>query len=177
MNKITFLDKVIISTMIFLYLLTSLISTWHALDFFMLSNPKWMSWTLSIAFEIGCAASMFSIIILDRTSKILVWSLFITLTLFQMMCNTYFAYSHLESFNQWIELFDLIDSDIIEQKRILSIISGAILPLIALGFIKSLVDYLKPNEVIENEQIKNVSNDSEIKGYINSNINNTIKPI
>ena len=30
------------------------------------------------------------------------------------------------------------------QKRLLSFVSGAILPLVALGFIKSLVDYIKP---------------------------------
>ena len=33
-----------------------------------------------------------------------------------------------------------------KKKRVLSIVSGAILPLVALGFIKSLVDYIRPEQ-------------------------------
>ena len=47
---------------------------------------------------------------------------------------------------QYIYLFGLVDYEIIEQKRILSLVSGAVLPLVALGFIKSLVDYIRPDE-------------------------------
>jgi hypothetical protein len=62
----------------------------------------------------------------------------------QAMGNTYYAYINLENFQGWIELFGLSEEDLIYQKRILSIVSGAILPVIALGFIKALVDYIKP---------------------------------
>jgi hypothetical protein len=62
------------------------------------------------------------------------------------MGNTYYAYTNIQDFQGWSELFGLIEEDIIFQKRILSIISGAILPLVALGFIKSLVDYIKPED-------------------------------
>jgi hypothetical protein len=37
-----------------------------------------------------------------------------------------------------------MEEEIVYQKRVLSAVSGAILPLVALGFIKSLVDYIKP---------------------------------
>jgi hypothetical protein len=77
-------------------------------------------------------------------NKGIVWGLFFILTLMQAMGNTYYAYTHLANYQSWIELFGLVDNDIIEQKRILSLVSGAILPLVALGFIKSLVDYIKP---------------------------------
>jgi hypothetical protein len=40
----------------------------------------------------------------------------------------------------------LVEEELIYQKRILSIISGAVLPVVALGFIKSLVDYIKPED-------------------------------
>jgi len=76
----------------------------------------------------------------------MVWTLFILLTAMQAMGNTYYAYTHLDNFNSWIELFGLVDEELIYQKRTLSIISGAILPFVALGFIKSLVDYIKPDE-------------------------------
>jgi hypothetical protein len=136
----------VISTFVMLYLIVSVISTIHVIDFFKLSNPEWLAISLAVAFEVGAAASLASLVVLDKMNKFIVWSLFITLTLVQAMGNTFYAYSHLNNFNQWIELFGLVDEDLIYQKRILSIISGAILPLVSLGFIKSLVDYIKPDE-------------------------------
>jgi hypothetical protein len=79
-------------------------------------------------------------------NKTLVWALFITITLMQMQGNMYYAFTNLEDFQSWSELFDLIEEEPIFQKRVLSAVSGAILPLVALGFIKSLVDYIKPQD-------------------------------
>ena len=118
----------IISVFVSLYLLTSTVSTIHVIDFFELSNPKWLAITLAIAFEIGAAASLSSLVILDRMNKTLVWALFIAITLMQIQGNMYFAYKNLEGFQQWSELFNLIEEEPIFQKRILSMVSGAILP-------------------------------------------------
>jgi hypothetical protein len=143
----------IIGTFVSLYLAVSIISTIHVIEFFDLSNPKWLSVSLAVAFELGAAASLASLIALDKMNKLLVWSLFVTLTLMQAMGNTYYAYINIEDFSKWSELFGLIEEDPIFQKRILSIVSGAILPLVALGFIKSLVDYIKPSpDILENEE-------------------------
>ena len=46
-----------------------------------------MSWSLAIGFELGAAASLAAIIILDKTNKTMVWGLFLLLTAFQMMAN------------------------------------------------------------------------------------------
>jgi hypothetical protein len=145
-NKNKLIRGFVITTFVMLYLIVSVISTIHVIDFFRLSNPEWLAISLAVAFEVGAAASLASLVVLDKMNKFIVWSLFITLTLVQAMGNTFYAYSHLNNFNQWIELFGLVDEDLIYQKRILSIISGAILPLVSLGFIKSLVDYIKPDE-------------------------------
>jgi len=136
----------IIGTFVTLYLIVSVISTIHVIDFFKLSNPDWLAISLAIAFEIGAAASLASLIALKKMNKTLVWLLFIALTAMQMMGNTYFAFTNLENYQGWVDLFGLTDEEPIFQKRILSIISGAVLPLVALGFIKSLVDYVKPDE-------------------------------
>ena len=136
----------IIGTFVTLYLLVSCISTIHVIDFFKLSNPTWLAISLAVAFEVGAAASLASLITLDKMNKGIVWSLFLILTAMQAMGNAYYAYVHLEGFQGWIELFGLVDEDLIYQKRILSTVSGAILPIVALGFIKSLVDYIKPTE-------------------------------
>ena len=152
MNRSNIVRGFIITTFVSLYLVVSVISTIHVIDFFKLSNPDWLAISLAIAFEIGAAASLASLIALDKMNKAMVWTLFILLTCMQAMGNTYYAYTHLENFNSWIELFGLVEEELIYQKRVLSIISGAILPLVALGFIKSLVDYIKPeNESIEEE--------------------------
>jgi hypothetical protein len=142
----------IIGTFVTLYLIVSIISTIHVIDFFRLSNPNWLAISLAVAFEIGAAASLASLIALKKMNRSLVWGLFITLTCMQMMGNTYYAFKNLENFQDWVDLFGLTDSEPIFQKRVLSIISGAVLPLVALGFIKSLVDYIKPAEEEEGEE-------------------------
>jgi hypothetical protein len=136
----------VIGTFVTLYLLVSAISTIHVIDFFKLSNSDLLAISLAVAFEIGAAASLASIITLEKMNKGIVWGLFIILTLMQAMGNVYYAYTHLENFQGWVELFGLTEEDLIYQKRVLSIVSGAILPIVALGFIKSLVDYIKPSE-------------------------------
>lgn len=135
----------IIGTFVTLYLLVSIISTIHVIDFFKMSNPNWLAISLAIAFEVGAAASLASIITLEKMNKGIVWGLFILLTAMQAMGNTYYTYVHLTDFQGWIELFGLAEEELIYQKRILSIVSGAILPIVALGFIKSLVDYIRPH--------------------------------
>ena len=147
----------IIGSFVTLYLLVSIISTIHVVDFFKLSNPMWLAVSLAIGFEVGAAASLASIIVLDKMNRGIVWGLFILLTAMQAMGNTYYAFSHLENFTGWVELFGLQEEDLIYQKRMLAIISGAVLPIVALGFIKSLVDYIKPEgpapepEILVNE--------------------------
>ena len=163
----------IISTFVTLYLLVSVISTIHVISFFELSNPQWLAISLAIAFEIGAAASLASLITLDKMNKGIVWGLFIILTFMQAMGNTYYAYINLENFQGWIELFGLSEEDLIYQKRILSIVSGAILPVIALGFIKSLVDYIKPTGEIINTKSDNIK-EPDIKSAIP--IINSIEP-
>lgn len=145
MNQSKWLSRFIIGTFVSLYALVSIISTIHVIDFFELSNPYWLAVTLAIGFEFGAAASLASLVILDKMNKTLVWALFITITLMQMQGNMYYAFTNLEDFQSWSELFDLIEEEPIFQKRVLAAVSGAILPLVALGFIKSLVDYIKPD--------------------------------
>jgi hypothetical protein len=171
-----FINYFAIGTFVLLYILTSCISTIHVIDFFRISNPEWLAITLAIAFEVGAAASLASIIAMKKMNKGIVWALFITLTAMQAMGNTYFAYVHLVNYQSWVELFGLIDEEIITQKRILSIVSGAILPLVALGFIKSLVDYIKPDETVNkavNDQITDAVTQTlpiDITKEINENI-------
>ena len=143
----------IIGIFVSLYFLVATISMINSVAFFDLSHNGLMSWSLAIGFELGAAASLAAIIILDKTNKTMVWSLFLLLTAFQMMANSFHAFINLEDYMGWIELFGLEEEEPIVQKRILSIVSGAVLPLVALGFIKSLTDYIRPEETVTEEEV------------------------
>jgi len=142
-------NRFIIGTFVSLYLLVSIISTIHVVDFFKLSNPEWLAISLAIGFEVGAAASLAALITLDKMNKTLVWGLFILITLMQMQGNMYHSYTNIKDYQGWVELFNLIEWEPIAQKRLLAGVSGAILPIVALGFIKSLVDYIKPEDDVE----------------------------
>lgn len=171
--------RFIIGTFVSLYLLVSIISTIHVIEFFKLSNPYWLAVSLAIGFELGAAASLASLIILDKMNKTLVWMLFGTITLMQMQGNMYYAFVHMENFQGWSELFGLIEEDIVYQKRVLSAVSGAILPLVALGFIKSLVDYVKPqsekseSEVKEEIKIEEITEENKEEIYTAEDLEET----
>ncbi len=170
----------IIGTFVTLYLLVSVISTIHVIDFFKLSNPDWLAISLAVAFEVGAAASLASLVTLEKMNKGIVWGLFIILTLMQAMGNTYYAYTHLKDFQGWIELFGLTEEDLIYQKRVLSIVSGAILPIVALGFIKSLVDYIKPSDNPESPVEDQITEDpilEESENNSESEENVTLDPV
>ena len=156
----------IISIFVSLYFLVATISMINSVAFFDLSHSGLMSWSLAIGFELGAAASLAAIIILDKTNKTMVWSLFLLLTAFQMMANSYHAFVNLEDYMGWIELFGLEEEEPIFQKRILSVVSGAVLPVVALGFIKSLTDYIRPEEseelTIDTEIKKSSDNVTEV---------------
>ncbi len=176
MNKFTHYTIIGVFTM--LYLIVSFVSMFHVVDFFAMSNTILMSWILAIAFEIGAAASLASIVVADKMNKLLIWSLFILLTGMQIMGNMFSTYSNVHDYQAWIELFNLNDSDIIFQKRILSIVSGAVLPIVALGYIKALVDYLRPNEKkigeapLKEQEVKWPMIKDNIDNNIESNIDN-----
>ena len=143
----------IIGIFLSLYFLVATISMINSVAFFDLAHSGLMNWALAIGFELGAAASLAAIIILDKTNRTMVWGLFILLTSFQMMANSFHAFINLENYMGWIELFGLEEAEPIYQKRVLSIVSGAILPLVALGFIKSLVDYIRPEKEETEESI------------------------
>lgn len=152
MDKNRLVSRFVIITFVLLYALVSIISTIHVIDFFELSNPYWLAVTLAIGFELGAAASLASLVILEKTNKTLVWALFIAITVMQMQGNMFYAFTNLgPEYMTWSELFGLIEEEPLYQKRVLAAVSGAILPLVALGFIKSLVDYIKPDDVIVEE--------------------------
>lgn len=138
-----------------LYLIVAIISLICSTEFFKLAHSGVMSWVLAIGFEIGAMSCLLSTLILPKKKLGLVWFMFIVLTLFQCMGNMYAAFIHLENFSDWIDMFGLTDMEPIGQKRVLAGISGIILPLVALGFIRIMADVLQDGHDIEINEFEN----------------------
>lgn len=146
-----------------LYIIVATISCICSVDFFNLTHNDISSIVLAISFEMGSMGCLFGALTTLKKNNSLIWVMFIFLTIMQMMNNTYYAYAHIENYDKWIELFDLIDFEPITQKRIISIISGCVLPLVSLSFIHLLVDLLnQPNNINITEE-KNRNEINEIK--------------
>lgn len=137
-----------------LYIIVAIVSLVSSIHFFNLAHQGWMSIVLACSFEIGQMACLFGALTRRKKGFDIVWIMFVVLTLFQCMANTYAAYIGLTEYTSWSELFGLNEMEQMEQKRIIAGISGAILPLIALGFIKCLTDYMNETEIQKVEETK-----------------------
>lgn len=167
-------EKIWIGTFITLWVLVSTVSTFHSLDFFGLSNDNFLSWLLAIGFEIGAMASLGGMLV-SKGNKTIVWMLFILLTAFQIHGNMYYAWSHAGDISEWTKLFDLVDEDPNFTKRIFAFVSGGILPLVSLGFIKSLMDYMRPKEEEKVEEVKEETKDDAVSEGVNEELEDEVK--
>lgn len=182
----------IISAFMIVPLVTSVVSTIHVVSFFELSNYATLAMVLAIAFELGALSSLAGLVAMDKISKSTVWAIFILLTAFQMMGNTYYSYDTTttkivqdsELIKNFTELFGFSiydNSDVIFVKRIIAIFSGAILPIISLCFLHLLMSYLmkstqKENESSNSENLKIETEEKTIEPKID-NIEEVFKPI
>ena len=141
----------IIISFLLVPLVVSVVSTIHVINFFSLSNGFGLALTLAIAFEIGALSALAGLVAMGKINKNVVWFIFLILTAFQMMGNTFYAYDLItqrmltepDLIKNWTELFGLMEEDQILVKRIIAILSGAILPIVSLSFLDLLVDYIR----------------------------------
>jgi hypothetical protein len=176
----------IISAFLLVPLIVSVVSTIHVINFFELSNYRGLAITLAIAFEAGALAALAGLVALDKINKNVVWFIFFLLTLYQMMGNTYYSYDTISNamvsnpnlIKNWIELFGFSydPEDLPAAKRIISIISGAVLPIVSLCFLDLSVDYIQKSIGIKLNRPVWKSNEENIAkedNLIQKNDNNT----
>jgi hypothetical protein len=153
----------IIISFLLVPLVVSVVSTIHVINFFELSNHYPLALTLALAFEIGALSALAGLVAMGKINKNVVWFIFILLTIFQMMGNTYYAYDIITNrmktnpdlIKNWAELFGLADDETITVKRIIAIFSGAVLPIVSLSFLDLLIDYIRKTFGIdENKQVE-----------------------
>lgn len=153
----------ILTSFLVIPLIVSVISTIHVINFFELSNYRGLAVALSLSFEIGALSALAGLVVLDKINKNVIYFIFIILTMYQMMGNTYFAYDMLSEkmkikpdlLTNWTELFGFDTEDNVLIKRIIAIISGAILPIVSLCFLDLSVNYIKkstPKEILSKRE-------------------------
>ena len=133
-----------------LYFVVAAVSAVHAVSFFGLANTFWLGVILAIAFEIGQAAVLFSILTSPRErSKVMPWVLMCMFTLVQVLGNVYSSYKYvvnnsmadLRYFKEpifiWTEIPDNMANVIIVY------LVGAILPISALLLTSMVTNYLQ----------------------------------
>lgn len=151
MNK-SLTKRVIVGCFLLVPILSSIISTVHLVDLFLLGNPTWISYTMAIAIELGAIASFLTLSILSRINRTIVWSMFIVLFLMQVIGNVYFGFKYvsdklamdpawLDNFREMMGFF-FYDLDVPTAKMILSMMIGILIPLLSVFLLKSTVDYL-----------------------------------
>ncbi len=136
-------------------LLVAFVSISHVTSFYGLTNP--FSWAiyLSVAIEIAALGALAGI---SANMGRFVYVPFLIVTFIQFVGNVFFAYSFINEtsdlFKQWVELagplletFGVDITDMMSQKRWLSLISGGMLPLISLTFAHMLVKYSEQSKL------------------------------
>jgi hypothetical protein len=156
------MKKALIILFSLLYVAVGFVSTYHAISFFAISNEKWLAIILAIAFEIGQAAVLFSLLT-SKTRKIMPWILMGVLTLVQVLGNVYSSYSYmiinnLDSVKYFTDsvLFYIQDPDPQVNQVMISYITGAILPIVSLCMTSMVVDAAGLEHGGETVEVKNV---------------------
>ena len=129
-----------------LYLAVGFVSVYHSISFFSISNDKWLAIILACAFEVGQAAVLFSLLT-NPNKKIMPWILMGVLTLVQVLGNIFSSYQWMminstEEIKYFTDsvLFFLQDPDPKVNQVMISYITGAILPIVALCMTSMIVD-------------------------------------
>ena len=162
------MKKALIILFSLLYIAVGFVSTYHAISFFEISNKTWLAVILAIAFEIGQAAVLFSLLT-SKTKRIMPWVLMSVLTLVQVLGNVYSSYSYMvlhnpEQVKYFTDsvLFYLQDPDPQVNQVMVSYITGAILPIVSLCMTSMVVNAAglektedEPEKIIEDKPIDN----------------------
>lgn len=155
-----------------LYIAVGFVSTYHAISFFAISNQNWLAVILAVAFEIGQAAVLFSLLT-SKTKRIMPWILMGVLTAVQVLGNVFSSYQYMminnvdqiKYFTDSV-LFFLQDPDPKVNQVMVSYITGAILPIVSLCMTSMVVDAAG----LENTNKENNLQQVDTENVVNDNI-------
>ena len=164
------IDKIYLGLFVALYVAVGLVSTIHAVSFFSLANTLPLAILLAVAFEIGQAAVLFSILTDERQrNRFMPWCLMCILTLVQVIGNVYSSYKYLITnsidllrfFKEPIFIWGSIPDDV--ANVLLTYIIGAILPLVSLALSEMVTERINlgDDEKKEESKIEETKTDEE----------------
>ena len=140
----------LIITFFVLYFCVGFVSTLHSITFFELANSLWMAVLLGITYEVGQASVLFSILMTKNAQKLLPWLLMFLLTALQVTANVYasFKFMDMSGSTDWTfwqrSILFWMETDSPEMfKVVISWITGALLPIVALGMTALVAENLK----------------------------------
>jgi len=140
----------LIVTFFILYACVGFVSTLHSITFFELANTMGLAVLLGITYEIGQATVLFSILTSKNSSNLLPWTLMVLLTALQVTANVYASFKFMDAsgsldWTYWQRsILFWLEADGPEMfKVIISWISGALLPIVALGMVALVAENLK----------------------------------
>lgn len=151
---------ILLVVFIILYLCVGFVSCYHAIAFFSISNIGWLATILAIAFEVGQAVVLFSILIKPSEKKAMPWILMGILTVVQILGNVFSSYRYailnnidqIDYFTKSVLFF--VQSPNPEYNYVMiSYITGAILPVVALCMTSMVVSVLNPKKETEDKEI------------------------
>ena len=126
-------------------IIISLISAYHLITFYSSANPFNMAIILAFAIEMASMSSLIALAFLDRLKRGTIWTIFFVLVTLQILGNTFHSFVYLQQQTELAKLlFNFLSLDnSLSSYRIISIIMGLPLPVIALAFVKGAVEYLE----------------------------------
>ena len=149
----------LIITFFVLYFCVGFVSTLHSITFFELANSLWMAVLLGITYEVGQASVLFSILMTKNNQKFLPWALMFLLTALQVTANVYASFKFMDGsgsmdWQYWQRaILFWMETDSPEMfKVVISWITGALLPIVALGMTALVAENLKLKD--EEEEAK-----------------------
>ncbi|MFW6310802.1 MAG: hypothetical protein ACOC1K_01050 [Nanoarchaeota archaeon] len=149
----------LIITFIVLYISVAFVSTLHAITFFQLANTLGLAIFLGAAYEIGQAAVLFSILTTENKNRMLAWGMMFLLTALQVTANVYASFKFMDGsgsqdWTYWQRsiLFAVQAESSEMYKVIISWITGALLPIVALGMTSLVADNIKMVRGIKEEK-------------------------
>ena len=150
----------LITTFLILYACVGFVSTLHSITFFELANSTALAVLLGITYEIGQASVLFSILMTKGKEKFLPWALMFLLTALQITANVYASFKFMaksgsQDYLYWQKsiLFGVQASSPEMYQVIISWISGALLPVVALGMTALVAQNIKLMAE-ENDEVK-----------------------
>jgi hypothetical protein len=169
----------LIGTFAFLWLAVAFVSTLHAIAFFQITNSLILAILLGTAYEIGQMSVLFSILMTENKNRPLAWGMLFLLTGLQVTANVYASFRFMEvsgsvDWTYWqksVLLGVQLENEEM-YKIVISWISGALLPIVALGLTSLVADNIA---IMRQEKLEETEDKTPAKDQIDEIIENEVQ--